>query len=207
MAKPTIESFCGGLFQTNGYVVRVSDRTYLFDAPEGVAHWMEGRGWRPDGLILTHHHHDHVQDAGIIQERFGCPIWAWAETSDDLTLIKGLERMMGIRMSLEPYTVNHLLVGQDTLEMPGLTCELFHVPGHSPDSVCFLLAEANTLIGGDVLFRGGIGRTDFPNGDHELLLAGIRAKLWPLADETVVLPGHGPGTTIGKERRTNPFLT
>lgn len=206
MAELTIESYCGGLFQTNGYVVR-GEGTYLFDAPEGVADWMAEQGWRPDGLILTHHHHDHVQDAGIIQKRFGCPIWAWADTSDDLTLIRGLERMMGIRMSLEPYTVTHLLAGQARLELPGLACDLLHVPGHSPDSVCFLLEGANTLIGGDVLFRGGIGRTDFPNGDHDLLLAGIRAKLWPLSDETVVMPGHGPGTTIGKEKRTNPFLT
>jgi hydroxyacylglutathione hydrolase len=206
MAELTIESYCGGLFQTNGYVVR-GEGTYLFDAPEGVADWMAERGWRPDALILTHHHHDHVQDAGIIQKRFACPIWAWMETSDDLTLIRGLERMMGIRMSLEPYAVTHLLEGQALLELSGLACDLLHVPGHSPDSVCFLLEGASTLIGGDVLFRGGIGRTDFPNGDHDLLLAGIRANLWPLSDETAVLPGHGPGTTIGREKRTNPFLT
>jgi len=207
MAELTIESFCGGLFQTNGYVVRSGDWTYLFDAPEGVADWMDGRGWRPDGLILTHHHHDHVLDAGIVQERFGCPIWAWAETSEDLTLIRGLERMMGFPMSLDPYKVTHLLAGESRLELPGIVCDLLHVPGHSPDSVCFLLEGAGTLIGGDVLFRGGIGRTDFPNGDHDLLLAGIRSNLWPLPEETVILPGHGPGTTIGREKRSNPFLT
>jgi len=72
--------------------------------------------------------------------------------------------------------------------------------------VCFKLRGGPVLIGGDVLFAGSIGRTDFPNGDHALLLAGIRAKLWPLPDETAVLPGHGPATTIGEEKATNPFL-
>jgi glyoxylase-like metal-dependent hydrolase (beta-lactamase superfamily II) len=114
--------------------------------------------------------------------------------------------MMGIPCQIDPYTVDHRFEGLDSIDLGGLVLDLFHVPGHSPDSVCFRLLGAPLLVGGDVLFAGSIGRTDFPNGDHELLLAGIREKLWPLPDETQVLPGHGPTTTIGREKATNPYL-
>ena len=84
--------------------------------------------------------------------------------------------------------------------------EIFEVPGHSPGSLCFLQRESQLLIGGDVLFAGGVGRWDLPGGDGELLFAGIREKLFPLGDGITVLPGHGPTTTIGVERQTNPFV-
>jgi glyoxylase-like metal-dependent hydrolase (beta-lactamase superfamily II) len=114
--------------------------------------------------------------------------------------------MMGIPCQIDPYTVDHRFEGLDSIDLGGLALDLFHVPGHSPDSVCFRLRGAPLLVGGDVLFAGSIGRTDFPNGDLDLLLAGIREKLWPLPDETQVLPGHGPTTTIGREKATNPYL-
>jgi hydroxyacylglutathione hydrolase len=161
---------------------------------------------RPEALILTHQHHDHVLDVGRIQSAFGCPVYAHSEPSEELSLSKRLERMMGIPCQIDPYTVDHLFEGLDSIDLGGLVLDLFHVPGHSPDSVCFRLRGAPLLVGGDVLFAGSIGRTDFPNGDHELLLAGIREKLWPLPDETQVLPGHGPTTTIGREKATNPYL-
>jgi len=201
-----IEVYCGGLFQTNGYLVKVAGKHWLFDAPEGVADWIGEMGITLDGIVLTHQHHDHVIGAGKVQEKFGCPTWAWAEPSEGLTLAKRLEQMMGVPCKLDDYTVDHLFEGEATLALEGLTLTLYHVPGHSPDSVCFLIEGQPVLVGGDVLFAGGIGRTDFPNGDHELLLKGIREKLWPLPEETHVLPGHGPTTTIGQEKATNPFL-
>jgi glyoxylase-like metal-dependent hydrolase (beta-lactamase superfamily II) len=92
----------------------------------------------------------------------------------------------------------------ETAELP---LEVFEIPGHSPGHVVFVLRSKPAIVfGGDVLFAGSIGRTDFPNGDLQLLLCGIRAKLWPLPDDTIVYPGHGPATTIGEEKRTNPFL-
>ena len=105
----------------------------------------------------------------------------------------------------------HLLLhgGHDRrLEAAGFRLEVLEIPGHSPGHVVFVLQDEPVVVfGGDVLFRGSIGRTDFPGGDMELLLTGIRAKLWPLPDETVVYSGHGPTTTVGHERRTNPFLS
>jgi glyoxylase-like metal-dependent hydrolase (beta-lactamase superfamily II) len=97
----------------------------------------------------------------------------------------------------------HEGMGQNLL---GLGVDVLDVPGHCPGSLCFHLPEEGLLIGGDVLFRGGIGRWDLPGGNGELLLQGIRSKVMPLPDQTVVLPGHGPSTTIGVEKATNPFL-
>ena len=201
-----IQAYCGGLFQTNGYLVRKGDGAWVFDAPEGISEWLEREGVRPRALILTHQHHDHVLDVARIKEAFGCPVYAHSPASEDLLLSQRLERMMGIPCPVDDYTVDALFAGLDAIDLGDLALDLFPVPGHSPDSVCFQLRGTNVLIGGDVLFAGSIGRTDFPNGNHEQLLAGIREKLWPLPDATVVLPGHGPETTIGEEKATNPFL-
>ncbi|MEM7602902.1 MAG: MBL fold metallo-hydrolase [Verrucomicrobiota bacterium] len=201
-----IDVYCGGLFQTNGYLIQVDGQAWLFDAPEGVADWLQEKGVKLDGLILTHQHHDHVIGAGKVQEEFACPTWAWAEPTDELTLAKRLEQMMGVPCELDAYAVDHLFTDKTKLKVGSLELSLYHVPGHSPDSVCFLIKGQPVLVGGDVLFAGGIGRTDFPNGDHEQLLSGIKEKLWPLPEETHVLPGHGPTTTIGQEKATNPFL-
>ena len=206
MSDLQLEVFCGGIFQTNGYLVTTGAKSWVFDAPEGITDWLVEKGVRPEALILTHQHHDHVLDVGRIQSAFGCPVYAHSEPSEELSLSKRLERMMGIPCQIDPYTVDHLFEGLDSIDLGGLVLDLFHVPGHSPDSVCFRLRGAPLLVGGDVLFAGSIGRTDFPNGDHDLLLAGIREKLWPLPDETQVLPGHGPTTTIGREKATNPYL-
>lgn len=206
MADFEIDHYCGGIFQTNGYLVRHEGKSWIFDAPEGIADWLEESGVRPDGLVLTHQHHDHVLDAGKIQERFGCPLYAYAEPSEELTLSKRLELMMGMPCPIDPYTIDYLFAGQPELELGGLRLDLYHIPGHSPDSVCFRLHGEPVVIGGDVLFSGSIGRTDFPNGNHGQLISGIKEKLWPLPDETYVLPGHGPATTIGAEKENNPFL-
>jgi len=206
MSESRIDVFCGGVFQTNGYLVRSGSGHWLFDAPEGIGDWIAEQGVRIDGLLLTHQHHDHVIGAGRVRELFDCPVWAHSAPSDDLTLASRLEQMTGMPCELDPYSVDHLLEGESELSLDGLDLEILHVPGHSPDSICFYLKGTSFLIGGDVLFQGGIGRTDFPHGDHELLLAGIREKLWPLPEDTHVLPGHGPATSIGVEKATNPFL-
>jgi len=206
MSDWTLDAYCGGLFQTNGYLLAKGDKAWLFDAPEGVADWLDSRGMRPAALYLTHQHHDHVVGAGEVQERFGIPILAYAEPSDELTLASRLEEMTGMPCSLAPYRVDELLLPGTSVDLAGLDADVLHVPGHSPDSVVFSIAGLELLVGGDVLFRGGIGRTDFPHGDHGLLISGIREKLWPLPDTTRVLPGHGPATTIGLEKGSNPFL-
>ncbi len=206
MENITLDAYCGGLFQTNSYLVQCRGQVFVFDAPEGITDWILGLGVRPNALLLTHHHHDHVLDAARLHETFGCPIYAHSQTSEDLTLAKRLEQMMGMPCPIDAYTVSECFADIDKIDLGELQLRIHHVPGHSPDSVCFYIAEENLLIGGDVLFQGSIGRTDFPNGNHAQLISGIREKLWPLPDETLVLPGHGPATTIGEEKRHNPYL-
>jgi glyoxylase-like metal-dependent hydrolase (beta-lactamase superfamily II) len=157
-------------------------------------------------LILTHLHHDHIMDAAAAVVAFECAVWSHSDPCDELTLKSILESMTGMSWEIGEFSVSRHLRGGEILELDGRSFEVLHIPGHSPDSLCFYDEAAKLVIGGDVLFQNSIGRTDFPNGDHEELISGIKEKLWPLPDETVVHPGHGPETNIGFEKATNPFL-
>lgn len=203
-----IDCFTGGYFQTNGYLLTIGETNWLIDAPEGVADWLESRGVTPTALLLTHLHYDHVIDAAAVKERFGCPIWSHSQPNADLTLETVLKESIGWPFDVAEFSVDHLLADEIEFESEGVAFDLYHVPGHSPDSLCYAPRgqEKPALFGGDVLFQGGIGRTDFPHGSHQLLLDGIREKLYPLPGETAVYPGHGPATTIGRERIENPFV-
>jgi glyoxylase-like metal-dependent hydrolase (beta-lactamase superfamily II) len=194
-----ISMFTGGIAQTNGYVLKLPGGTLLVDAPEGVAAWLKRRGVKVDALLLTHQHFDHVLGAAEVVADHGCKVFAWAPLSKSLTL----ETLFGAVTG----TAYEVLEGKSVIEVCGERVPLFHVPGHSPDSVCFYLPERGLLFGGDVLFLDGVGRTDFPGGSFQQLAAGIETHLWPLPDATVVYPGHGDDTTIGRERAENPFLT
>lgn len=207
-----IDCFTGGYFQTNGYLLAQGDQCWLVDAPEGIADWVEARGLKPGLLLLTHLHYDHIIDAAAVKESFGCPVWSHSRPDADLTLETVLKEAIGWPFDVAPFEVDRTLAGESGIEHAGLAFDLYHVPGHSPDSLCYAPrtedpAEAPlVLFGGDVLFQGGIGRTDFPHGNHAQLLDGIRKKLYPLPGDTVVYPGHGPATTIGRERIENPFV-
>lgn len=212
---PEWQGYCGGLLATNGYALRApaasgggedSDVVVLVDAPRGIADWAASRGWRVGCLLLTHQHFDHIEDAAEVARRFGCPIRAFAPFDRVLTLEDLFGGFGGISLEIEPFEVDDILAGREVVTVGGCTFRLLHVPGHSPDSLCFHDEAGGILCGGDVLMAGGIGRCDFPGGDGRLLVEGIREKLLPLDDSVVVLPGHGPVTTIGAERRGNPFL-
>ena len=125
----------------------------------------------------------------------------------NLTLERLFGAVTGTSMVVTPFEVDELLEGKAATEACGVTWRLFHVPGHSPDSVCFLWDDQKLLFGGDVLFRDSIGRTDFPGGSMRQLVEGIQTKLLTLPDDTVLCPGHGPLTTVGEEKRHNPFFS
>jgi glyoxylase-like metal-dependent hydrolase (beta-lactamase superfamily II) len=112
----------------------------------------------------------------------------------------------GFTWEIEPITPGFLIDEAESLELGGIDFKVLLVPGHCPGSLCFLWKKEHILFGGDVLFAGGVGRWDLPGGDAELLFHGIREKVFPLGDDITVLPGHGPATKIGIERRSNPFL-
>jgi glyoxylase-like metal-dependent hydrolase (beta-lactamase superfamily II) len=106
----------------------------------------------------------------------------------------------------EPFTPTRWLADGDTVRVGEVTLAVRHTPGHPPGHVVFHDAESKRAFGGDVLFAGSIGRTDFPGGDYDTLIDSIRSRLWPFGDETVFIPGHGPESTFGRERRSNPYV-
>lgn len=199
------ESFTGGFVQTNAYLIETPDGGHvLIDAPMGVAEWLQRKGIHPVALLLTHQHYDHVEDVAAVVA-MGAKVHAFAPYSAVLTLEERV-RSWGLPVQIQPYTVDELLEGSANLEIGGLEMHLAHVPGHSTDSVTFYLPDRGELYAGDTLFAGSIGRADLPGGNMAQLVDGIRAKLFALADETRVFPGHGPTTTIGAERAGNPYV-
>jgi len=158
-------------------------------------------------IICTHGHADHI--AGLEKLRAGLPDAKVAIHADDAEMLErpslNLSLFLGGSIKCKPAGL--LLHDGDTFDVAGLQMKVIHVPGHTPGGICLHFPAANVLFSGDVLFAGGIGRTDFPGGNTDLLLAGIAEKLLVLPPQTAVYPGHGPGTTIGAEKETNPFLS
>ena len=206
MSNVTIQTFTGGIAATNGHFLSLPGGNVLVDAPEGVAAWLEKLGLKVDVLFLTHQHFDHVLDAAKVRAGHGCRVFSWSAHSVNLTLEHLFGAVTGTSMAVTPFEVDELLEGKSSVEACGVTWKLFHVPGHSPDSVCLLWEAQNLLFGGDVLFRDSIGRTDFPGGSMRQLVEGIQTKLLTLPEDTLVYPGHGPHTSIGVERRENEYL-
>lgn len=200
-----IQRFEGGYLLTNSYLAPTPGGNWLMiDAPIDADTWLDQLGVQPLALLLTHQHFDHVMTAAAVAAK-GVPVHAWSAFDRSLTL-EEVVRQWGMPFDVEPYAVDHLLEGHDSLEIDGLRLELRHAPGHSQDSVAFYDPEAGALFAGDTLFAGSTGRPDLPGGDMDVLCRSIREQLYPLPDATRVLPGHGPETTIGTEAATNPIV-
>ncbi|MFZ4115332.1 MAG: MBL fold metallo-hydrolase [Chthoniobacterales bacterium] len=198
-----ITSFTGGPVETNSYLVALPEGNLLIDAPEGAAAYFKEHSI--DLLLLTHGHFDHVMDAAKIARQHGCPV-VMHQTTEEIIADTGLLRRYGLDFEVEPVKVSQYLVEVPSQLLLGHSFTILEVPGHCPGSICLYDPTAGLLYGGDVLFAGGVGRWDLPGGGRELLLDGIRKKLLPLPQETRVLSGHGPETTIGAEARSNPYL-
>jgi len=157
-------------------------------------------------IILTHAHVDHCSAAGVLRQQLGVPIEG-PHPGDDFWLEKLPEwcRMSGMPPA-EPFTPDRWLVDGDVVSVGALVFDVVHCPGHTPGHVVFFQSGQRLAWVGDVLFKGSIGRTDFPGGNYEELIASIRGKLFPLGDDVTFIPGHGPTSTFGEERRTNPFV-
>ena len=200
-----VRSFTGGIAATNGFLLTSGEAALVVDAPEGMHDWLAEQGdLKLDALLLTHAHFDHVLDAAAIGQTYGCPIYAFAEATPELTLEVFLGAIGG-SYAVSSYQVDHLLAEGDPLCIGGIGLEVKHLPGHSLDSLVFISKDLGIVFGGDVLMAGGIGRSDFPGGSADLLVHGIREKLYHLPHEMIVHAGHGPDTTIGHEKATNPF--
>jgi len=198
-----------GQFAENCYLVYEPGHadTVLVDPgeePERFLAEADRLGRTISAIWITHAHIDHISGVGAVYEATGAPVHLHP---DDRPLYENLPQQglwFGLRLPAPPAPEVALTHGQ-RLGIGGTELEVRHVPGHSPGHVCFV--GDGVVLGGDVLFQGSIGRTDLPGGDFPTLIAAIRRELLTLPDSTVVHPGHGPSTTIGRERRTNPFLT
>jgi len=203
--------FTGGFCQTNAYLLEAGERRLLVDAPDDCAEWLRGMGVKVDALLLTHQHFDHVMDAARVVADHGCSVHAWSQPAPELWLDRMFAQVTGWALEVAPYVVTHELggagvgVGEEVV-IAGAGFRLLHVPGHSPDSVCFYDEAGALCFCGDTVFAGGIGRTDFPGGSEPLLIGGIREKILRLPGPTVLLPGHGGPTTVAAELSDNPFL-
>ena len=156
-------------------------------------------------ILLTHGHIDHCGSAGVLAEELGVAIEG--PHQDDLFWISRL-RDDGMRYGIvgQPFEPARWLVDGDRVTVGQLTFEVRHCPGHTPGHVVFHHPESRLALVGDVLFQGSIGRWDFPHGSQEQLVRSITERLWPMGDETAFVPGHGPMSTFGHERRTNPLV-
>jgi hydroxyacylglutathione hydrolase len=156
-------------------------------------------------IVVTHAHIDHVGGAAHLRKLTGAPV---VMNQQDLALLGMMEMQAGWLGVPTPEVAPPDASAEDGLRvgLAGLPAQVLHTPGHTPGSICLLFPDQNLLLAGDTLFAGSIGRTDLPGGDGRQILRSLRDRLLALPDTTRVLPGHGPETTIGEERQSNPFL-
>jgi len=198
-----------GLIETNCYIVGCEEtrRGAVIDPgghPQRILAEVKRQGLSLEYVLNTHAHFDHTDANGALIEATGARL---ALHSDDLPLLQaaGGAAWFGMRAVPSPAPGLALHDG-DELEIGSIRFKVLHTPGHSPGHVCLYAPKDGVLFDGDVLFRRGVGRYDLPGGDWDVLLDSIQRVLFSLPDETVVYPGHGPATTIGEERRHNPWL-
>ncbi len=205
-----VEVFEAGPVATNGYLIadRPGGVAAVVDAPQGVAARMiaQAREWQtPIRFILnTHGHWDHIWDNAALQRLSGAKLGIHRDSAPLLAIQQA--RYFGLAETMEASRPDFFLAEGVAVELGTLRWEILDCPGHCPGSVTLYERHEQVALVGDVLFAGSIGRTDLPGGDHATLLRSIRTKLLTLPDAVRVLPGHGPATTIGRERRRNPFL-
>lgn len=209
----TVQSFTCNPFQTNGYICHdrgeaiVVDPTCATDAEQRAwAQYLDDRDLTVVHLLLTHAHVDHIFGCHFFEEREGDTFKAHAACVPFIE--QAAEQAQAFQVQVEPPTVPETFLEEgDTVSFGSVSLDVLHTPGHSPDSICFVDAASRQALTGDVLFQGSIGRTQgLPQTSQPQLMRSITEKVLPLGDDVTIYPGHGPTTTIGAERRSNPFL-
>ncbi len=209
-----LQSFTCNPYQENTYVlydetgecVIIDPGQYTGPEQNELVRFITAQALRPVLLLNTHCHIDHVLGNRFVFDTYGLLPQFHQGELPVLAAIPSYAPQMGIRYEVSPLP-DTFLGETGTVRFGNSTLDLIFAPGHSPAHLCFHAVADNFLIGGDVLFYRSIGRTDLPGGDHRLLLQNIREKLFVLDDSCTVYPGHGGPTTIGDEKRSNPFLT
>lgn len=209
----TIETFTFNPYQENTYLIVDNDKNCIIIDPgmhnpqEQVyfKEYIENNGLNPTLLLNTHCHIDHVLGNKFVYETWNLTPNFHENEVPVLVSVENYAPQMGFRYETSPIP-NTFIQDTDVIEFGGHQIQAILAPGHSPGHLCFYMEDSKTLIGGDVLFRNSIGRSDLPGGDHQTLLNSIKSRIYTLPEDTEVFPGHGPSTTIGFEKQTNPFV-
>lgn len=203
-----IESISVGAFSVNCLLLHGTDRQVLVVDPgadaKKIAHHLESRQQVVAGWLLTHGHADHLSALATLVQRFEAPVYMHAaDQSWAFSPVNQIPPYYAV--PIKPPVDIHPIGNGETIQAGGLEVEIIETPGHTPGCVCYYLAAAKTLVTGDTLFAGSAGRTDLPGGDMTKLTQSL-GRLAKLPDNCTIFPGHGESSTIGREKRTNPFM-
>lgn len=194
------------LSDETGECVFIDPGFYYKEEHEEIKGHVFANDLKPVKIVNTHCHFDHIMGVEFVRNEYNIPFQAHKEDAFWVDIATEQSQRFGIEMnSVSP--VNDFLTENVPVKFGKSELEIIHVPGHAPGHVVFYSKEDNFIIAGDVLFYGSIGRTDLPGGDHETLISNIKTKLFALPDDVKVYCGHGPETSLGFEKTTNPFLT
>lgn len=208
-----VQPFTFNPVQENTYVVYndakecciIDPGCYFASEEQLLTDFIESNGLRPIYLLNTHCHLDHVFGNRFVAKKYGLPLYLHKLEKQVLDLAPVSGQMW--QLPFDNYDGELKFIDEgDTISIGNEQLEILFTPGHSPGHVCFYSKEHKFLIGGDVLFQGSVGRTDLPGGDFSTLEESIKTKLYTLPEDVIVHPGHGESTTIGEERKTNPFV-
>ena len=210
-----VKSFTFNQFQENTFVVYDNTKDCLIIDPGCYSEnertelrtFIMSEGLKPVKLINTHCHIDHVLGNKFVSELWDLELYIHKEDLPVLENVKDISGFFGFENYERSPSPKHFLAQGDTLNFGDSSFDILFTPGHAPGHICLYSKENNLLIAGDVLFNRSIGRTDLPGGDYNTLIKSIKTKLLPLDENTIVYCGHGPSTSIGKEKMSNPFLT
>lgn len=205
----SIHSLVLGMVQTNCYLItnEATKETVIID-PAGEAdrlcRYIDSRSLKPVAVLLTHGHFDHVMAVPEVTKRYGIDAYVHEDEAEvmESPYLNGCE-MIGVRVSVKP---NKTFTDKEELIFSGMLFEVIFTPGHTQGGACFYMPQVKKLVCGDTLFEASVGRCDLPTGSMSTLIRSIRERLFVLDDDVEALPGHGPSTTIGYEKKYNPFL-
>lgn len=206
-----VKSFELGPIGTNAFLVWKdgSEEAILIDAPHGawesIMFFLKDKKLKLKGVVLTHGHWDHVADAKKFQDA-GVLVYAHKGDQEWIEDSSVMNRMLPLELHFKGTKIDHFVEQGDRLKFFGVEFEVRHVPGHAPGNILLYSESEGVGFAGDVIFSGSVGRSDLPGGDAEVLRKSIKTQIYTLPEETVLYVGHGPSTTVGKEKRTNPFV-
>ena len=209
MKKAVIEQLVLGMVGTNTWLIKNKENGELLivdpaDESARIEEKINRMGGKPVAILLTHGHFDHMLAADDLRDEYGIPVIACAAEQQVLT--DAMKNLSGSWASAHVLLADQWVCDGKKLDLAGFSIEVFHTPGHTPGGASYYCAEAGCVFSGDTLFQGSVGRTDFPGGSMSAIVRSVKEKLFLLPDDTRVCPGHGDETSIGYEKKYNPFV-